>query len=204
MQRMREGPTCQLPGCALCAQLRVAAIELATSRGMRALTNHAIARQARLSPDEALEHYASVDECLTGAYDEGCERLVAACAPALSGEGSWLDRLTAACEAAIAEFAPSPHLARFCIVEAWQLNLPLLSAHRLAARERSVALLAEHRRAGDSETDLPELRFELFAGATHHALCEELKDPDCDASAIRSRFDQLLGAFEPAAAPTAA
>jgi AcrR family transcriptional regulator len=184
--------------------MRVAAVELATSRGVRALTNRAIARRARLSPEEALEHYASVDDCLTGAYDEGCERMIAACMPALSGEGSWQDRLTAACEAAIAEFAPRPRLARFCMIEAWQVNLPLLSTQRLAARERSVALLAEYRRAGDSEAELPDLRFEMFAGATHHALREELEDPDCDAGTIRSRFDQLLDMFEPATVSTAA
>ena len=86
---VREGSTCQLPDCALCERMRVAAVELATSRGVRALTNRGIARRARLSPEQALEHYASVDDCLTGAYDEGCELMIAACTPALSGEGSW-------------------------------------------------------------------------------------------------------------------
>jgi AcrR family transcriptional regulator len=184
--------------------MRTAAVELATGRGVRAITYRAIARRARLTPEQALEHYASVDDCLTGAYDEGCERMFAVCTSALSAQGSWQQRLVAACEATIAEFAARPRLARFCMIEAWQISLPRLAGRRLAVRERSVTMLVECRRADESEAELPELRFELFAGATHHAIREELQDPACDAGSIRNRFDQVIGMFEPATASTAA
>ena len=90
---MREGRICDAPGCRACEQLRSAAVELATKRGVRAITNRALARRARLSPDEAMRHYASVDACLAAAYREGFELMVDACTPALSGDGSWQDRL---------------------------------------------------------------------------------------------------------------
>lgn len=184
--------------------MRIAAVDLATSRGIRAITNRAIARRARLSPDEAIRHYASVDACLADAYREGFELMLTACTPALSGEGDWQERLSAACEATIAAFAERPQLGRFCMVEAWRINQPQLVRERMIARERAVALLADHRRSGESDAELPDLRFELFAGATHHAIGEELQDPSCNPGSIRARFVALVGMFEPTPASTAA
>lgn len=199
---MREGSVCEAPGCRACERLRVAAVELATKRGVAAITNRALARRARLTPDEALRHYASVDACLAAAYREGFEQMAAACAPALDGDGSWQERLAAACEATIETFASRPDLARFCMVEAWRANLPQLSAERMRGRDRAVALLAEHQRPDEIEEELPDLRFELFAGATQHAIGEELQDPDCSPRSIRDRFAGLVGMFEPTPAST--
>jgi AcrR family transcriptional regulator len=183
--------------------MRSAAVHLATSRGVRAITNRAIARRARLLPNEAIRHYASVDGCLAAAYHEGFSLMVEACTPALSSDESWSERLAAACEAAIAVFARRPELGRFCMVEAWRINSPLLARERMVARERSVALLADHC-PEESDAELPDLRFELFAGATHHAIGEELQRRDCDPGSIRARFAALIGMFEPARASTAA
>jgi AcrR family transcriptional regulator len=194
---MRES-TCPMVGCRVCAQLRGAAVELATSGGMRAVTHQAIARHARVSPEAVAEHYATVDECLTDAYDEGIERLIGACSAALIGEGAWQQRLLVACEAAIAEFAEHPRLAQFCLVEVGRGDLPRLREHRVAARERCAAMLAEHRPQQETDPDLPDLRFEVFAGATHHAISEELQNPACDAGSIRARFDHVVDLFEPA------
>ncbi len=195
---------CDVPGCRACEQLRAAAVELATTRGVRAITSRALARRARLSPDEAVRHYDSVDACLAAAYREGFELMTAACTPALDGEEDWQERLARACEATIDAFAARPQLAHFCMVEAWRINLPQLSHERMVARDRSVALLAEHRRPDEFDAELPELRFEMFAGATQHAIGEELQDPDCSVRSIRARFADLVGMFEPAPASTAA
>jgi AcrR family transcriptional regulator len=195
---------CEAPGCEACEQMRTAAVELATKRGVRSITNRALARRARLSPDEAMRHYPSVDACLAAAYHQGFELMVEACTPALSGDGNWQERLEAACAATIDAFETRPQLGRFCMVEAWRINLPQLSRERMLARERSVALLAEQRRPDEVEDELPDLRFELFAGATHHAIGQELQDPDCSPRTIRARFAALVGMFEPAPASTPA
>lgn len=184
--------------------MRIAAVDLATSRGVRAITNRAIARRARLSPNEAIRHYASVDACLADAYREGFEHMVTACTPALGGDGNWQERLAAACEATLAAFADRPQLGRFCMVEAWRINQPQLGHERMVARERAVALLADYRRPDESESQLPDLRFELFAGATQHAIGEELQAPDCSPGSIRARFAALVGMFEPAPASSPA
>jgi AcrR family transcriptional regulator len=201
---MREARTCSVPGCSTCARLRAAAIDVAIARGIHEATGPAIVAQAGLSPGEAAAHYASADECLADAYDDGFELLVSVCLPALTADGPWQDRLLAACDAAIAEFSHRPKLARFCMVEAWHTQLPRLSEHRMAARQRAIDLLVEHRRPDDLSAALPALRFELFAGAAHHAVGNELQDPACNPRTVRDRFDQLVGMFEPSAPATLA
>lgn len=195
---MREACTCPVPGCATCAQLRAAAVDVATAHGVHAATGAAIVAHAGLRPGEAALHYASADECLADAFDDGFELLLSACVPALAAQGPWQSRLLAACDAAIAEFRQRPKLARFCMVDAWHTDLPLLSARRMAAREHAVQLLAEYRRPDELAASLPELRFELFVGAAHHAVSQELKHPDFDLTGVRERFAQLVGMFEPA------
>ncbi|HEY6779679.1 MAG TPA: hypothetical protein VI111_01925, partial [Thermoleophilaceae bacterium] len=83
------------------------------------------------------------------------------------------------------------------------INSPLLSHERMVARARSVALLSDHS-PGESEAGLPDLRFELFAGAAHHAIGEEMQQRDCTPGSIRDRFAALVGMFEPAHASSAA
>ncbi len=184
--------------------MRAAAVDISAGRGIRAATDAAIARGAQLAPDVARRHYATADECLADAYEAGYERLVEVSLPALTGEGSWQERLLAAGNAAITEFAHQPALARFCVVEAWSVDLPQLSERRMRVRERFVSTLADHRRPNVEEEALPELRFEIFAGATRFAIDEELQDPACSTHSLQERFGDLVRVFEPAPAVSTA
>lgn len=201
---MREARTCQELLCDTCARMRSAAVDIAAGRGIGAATEEAIVRGARITREEARRHYPSADDCLADAYEEGFERLVEASLPALTGDGSWQERLLAAGNAAIVAFAEQPQLARFCVVEAWRVEMPALSERRMAVRERFVSILADHRRPNVEEEALPELRFEIFAGATRYAIDEELQDPACSTHSLQARFSELVRVFEPAPAASAA
>jgi AcrR family transcriptional regulator len=184
--------------------MRIAAVDIAAGRGIRAATDTAIARGAQVAPELASRHYATADECLADAYQEGFERLLEASLPALTGDGSWQERLLAAGNAAILAFADQPQLARFCVVEAWRIDMPALSARRMQVRERFVRTLADHRRPNVEEDALPELRFEIFAGATRFAIDDELQDPACSMHSLQARFGELVRVFEPAPTASAA
>lgn len=201
---MTESRRCEESRCQVCARMRDAAVEISAGRGIRAATYEAIVRGAQVAPEEARLHYASADECLADAYEAGYERLEEVSLPMLTGDGSWQERLLAAGNAAIAEFAAQPSLARFCVVEAWSVDLPLLSERRMRVRERFVGSLADHRRPNVEEEALPELRFEIFAGATRFAIDEELQDPACSTHSLQARFGDLVRVFEPVPAASAA
>lgn len=168
--------------------------------GIEATTSAAIAELAEVPLERAVEHYPTLEDCLAAAYDEGALRLRRVCVRTLRGSGSWQERLHATVEAAIEEFRQKPELARFCMVEVCRFDLPVLFASRLAARERFVAILAEE--CGPGDEDLPELRFEMLAGAAHHTVSEHLA-ADGGARSVRERLAQVIDLFEPVR-PTAA
>ncbi|HMJ96857.1 MAG TPA: hypothetical protein VK486_13450 [Thermoleophilaceae bacterium] len=180
--------------CPTCRRLRKAAVAVALRRGMAAVTSEAIAERAEVPLERALEHYPAAEDCLAAAYDEGALVVRRICARMLPGSGPWQERIRAAADAVIEEFKTRPELARFCMVEAWRSDLPMLCATRLAARERLVAILAEESGVGDE--GLPDLRFEILVGAAHHMVSEEIQ-ADGGARAARERFDQVIDLFEP-------
>jgi AcrR family transcriptional regulator len=185
---------CAVAGCATCRSLRAAAVTLAVRRGIQTVTSEAIAVEAGIGPEQAATHYPTLDHCLSAAYDEATTHFREVAARALDREGSWQERLRAAAAATVEEFDARPELARYCVVEVWRSNLPMLRATRMAGRRRYVEMLAEHRRAGGDE--VPEVRMEMFVGAGHHVSGEELERGDADA--LRERLDQLIDVFEPA------
>jgi AcrR family transcriptional regulator len=186
--------------CPTCRRLRKAAVAVALRRGMAAATSEAIAERAEVPLERAVEHYPAAEDCLAAAYDEGALLVRRICARLLRGSGSWQARLRDAVEATLEEFKTRPELARFCMVEAWHSDLPLLCASRLAARERLVAILAEESGVGDE--DLPNLRFEIMVGAAHHMAGEEIQ-ANGGARAVRERLEQVIDTFEPIREPAA-
>jgi AcrR family transcriptional regulator len=198
-ERPRTSASGCFSNCPTCRRLRTAAVQVTVRDGLSRVTSDAIAEFAEVSPERAAEHYATLEDCLAAAFDEGAMRLRRACSSALSGGGSWHERLHAAVDAAVEEFSGRPELARFCTMVAWRSDLPVLCASRLAARERFVAILAEERGGEADGEDLPDLRFEVLVGAANHALAEQL-DGDLTPSAVRARLDQVVDLFEPAPA----
>jgi AcrR family transcriptional regulator len=191
---------CGVPGCVTCRSLRAAAVALAVRRGIQAVTSEAIAVEAGIPGEQAAKHYPTLDHCLAAAYDEATTHFREAAAAALDREGSWQERLHAAAAATVEEFSARPELARYCVVEAWRCNLPMLRASRIAGRRRYIEMLTDHRRFGGDE-DLPEVRMEMFVGAGHHLSGEELEQGDADS--LQERLDQLIEVFEPAMPPPA-
>jgi len=167
---------------------------VAVTRGVTAATSEAIAERAEVPLERAVQHYPAAEDCLAAAYDEGALMVRRICVRVLRGSGSWQERLRDAVAAAIEEFKTRPELARFCMVEAWQSDLPMLCASRLAARERLVAILDEESGVGDE--DLPGLRFEIMVGAAHHMAGEEIK-ANGGARSVRERLDHVIDMFEP-------
>jgi AcrR family transcriptional regulator len=180
--------------CPTCERLRRAAVEIAVRDGIDRTTTAGMAELAGVPVDEAVGHYPTVEDCLAAAYDEGALMLRRVCARALRGEGTWRDRLGKAIDMAVEAFAERPQLARYCFVEASYSSLPMLSASRVADRERLVRILAEHHGPVSRGEDLPELRFEVMVGAAHHAVREQL-DGRGDVT-LRERLDQLIDLFE--------
>lgn len=180
--------------CPTCRRLRKAAVEVAVRGGVTAATSEAIAERAEVPLERAVQHYPAAEDCLSAAYDEGALIVRRICARVLRGTGAWQERLRDAVAAAIEQFETRPELARFCMVEAWRSDLPMLCASRLAARERLVAILAEESGTGDE--DLPDLRFEVMVGAAHHMAGEEIQ-ANGGARAVRERLDQVIDLFEP-------
>jgi AcrR family transcriptional regulator len=182
--------------CPTCRRLRKAAVELAVRNGIEAASSDAIAEIAEVPLERAVEHYPTAEDCLAAAYDEGALRLRRLLVRTLRGSGSWHDRLRAMVDVAIEEFKVQPELARFCMVEVSRSDHPVLCATRLAARERFVAILSEE--CGMDDTDLPELRFEMLAGAAHHLVSEHLRGADNgDGVSVRERLEQVIELFEP-------
>jgi AcrR family transcriptional regulator len=167
---------------------------VAISRGMGETTIEAIADRAEVPLERAREHYPAAEFCLAAAYDEGSLLVRRICARTLAASGSRHDRLRSAVAAGIEEFSARPELARFCAVEAWRSDLPILCASRMAARERLVAILTEE--SGLEDEDLPTLRFEILVGAIHHTVSEQLQGNGGDAS-VRERLEQVIDMFEP-------
>jgi AcrR family transcriptional regulator len=191
---------CDVPGCPTCRSLRVAAVALALRWGIQSITSEGVAAEAGIEGEEAARHYPTLDHCLAAAYDESTTHFRDVASRAMDDEGSWQDRLHAAAAATVEAFEERPDLARYCVVEAWRCNLPLLRASRLAGRRRYIEMLTDHRRSGGDE-DLPEVRMELFVGSGHHVSSEELEQGDADS--LRERLDGLIEAFEPAMASPA-
>jgi AcrR family transcriptional regulator len=191
---------CAIPGCMWCGSLRAAAVALTLRYGIQSVAIEEVSAEAGIEAAEAAVHYATLDHCLAAAYDECAAHFRAVAARAMDDEGSWQDRLHAAAAATVEAFDERPDLARFCVVEAWRSNLPLLRASRLAGRRRYVQMLTDLRRLGGDE-DLPEVRMELFVGAGHHVSTEELEQGDADS--LRERLDGLIEVFEPAMASPA-
>jgi AcrR family transcriptional regulator len=174
---------------------------VAVRDGVEETTSTAVAALAGLPPEECERHYPTVESCLAAAYDEGSMRLRRACVRALRGAGDWPERLHAAVDAAFREFRHEPELARFCIVEAWRSDILELRASRMAMRERFVAILAEEYRSETDHSQLPDLRFEMMAGAAHHVLSTVFVQED--GRTVRRRLDELIGLFEPEREPAA-
>jgi AcrR family transcriptional regulator len=202
LQQNAERPTVCVDGCfsdcPTCRRLRKAAVELAVRHGIGSTTGEAIAELAEVPLERAVEHYPTAEDCLAAAYDEGALRLRRVCVRMLRGGGSWQERLRAAVDAVIEEFGERPELARFCMVEVCRADHRVLVASRLAARERFVAILAEE--CGLEDADLPELRFEMLAGAAHHTVSRQLQG-DGGAGSVRDRLDQVIDLFEPEREP---
>jgi AcrR family transcriptional regulator len=186
---------CAVAGCATCRALRAAAVALAVRRGIQEVTSEAIAAEAKIGAEAAAGHYPTLDHCLTAAFDEGTTHFREVADRALDRDGSWQERLHAAAAASAEALDARPELARFCVVEVWRSNLPILRASRIANRRRYVEMLTAHRRSGGDD-DLPEVRMEMFVGAGHHVTGEELEQGDPDS--LRERLDQLIEVFEPA------
>ena len=167
---------------------------VAVEHGVTAATSEAIAERAEVPLERAVQHYPAAEACLAAAYDEGALIVRRICVRVLRGSGSWQERLRDAVAAAIEEFKTRPELARFCMVEAWQSDLPMLCASRLAARERLVAILDEE--SGVEDENLPGLRFEILVGAAHHVAGEEIQ-ANGGARSVRERLDQVIDMFEP-------
>ena len=199
-QTPNDGSPCGVPGCATCASLRAAAVSLSSRRGIQAVTSEGIAAEARIGGEEAARHYPTLDHCLSAAYDESTTHFRDVASRAMEGDGSWQERLHAAVEATVEAFDARPDLARYCVVEAWRCNLPMLRASRIAGRRRYIQMLTEHRRSGGDEA-LPEVRMEMFVGAGHHVSGEELEQGD--GYSLQERLDGLIEVFEPAMASPA-
>jgi AcrR family transcriptional regulator len=164
------------------------------------VTSAGIAAEAGIEPEEAATHYPTLDHCLSAAYDESTTHFREVASRAMDVDGAWQDRLHAAAAATVEAFGARPDLARYCVVEAWRCNLPLLRASRLAGRRRYIEMLTDHRRPGGDE-ELPEVRMEMFVGAGHHVSGEELERGDADS--LQERLDGLIEVFEPAMASPA-
>jgi AcrR family transcriptional regulator len=175
--------------------MRAAAVSLAVRRGIQAVTFEGIAAEAGIGAEQAVRHYPTLDHCLSAAYDESTTHFREVASRAMDGEGSWRERLHAAAAATVEAFNAEPDLARYCVVEAWRCNLPILRASRIAGRRRYIEMLTDHRRPGGNE-DLPEVRMEMFVGAGHHVSGEELEQGDADS--LQERLDRLIEVFEPA------
>jgi AcrR family transcriptional regulator len=205
-QQYEDPPTAVSAGCfsncPTCRRLRKAAAGYAVLHGIEGITSAAIAEHADVPLERAVEHYPTLEDCLAATYDEGALRLRRACTRALRGDGSWQERLHGAVDAAIEEFRTRPQLARFCMMVAWRSDLRVLSAARVAARERFVAILAEECGSDADELDLPALRFEVLAGAAHHVLSEDFRGNGHERS-IRERLDEVIALFEPEREPAA-
>jgi hypothetical protein len=183
--------------CQICRRLRKAAVELAVETGIDRTTDRAVAELAGVPFEQAVQHYPTVEDCLAAAYDEGALILRRVCARALRGEGSWQERLHSAVDMAIDAFSERPQLARYCFVDAWRSDLPMVSASRVADRERFVRILVEQH--GPERDDVPELRFEVLLGAAHHAVAEQL-DGHGGEDSVRERLARLIDVFEQPAA----
>jgi AcrR family transcriptional regulator len=186
---------CDVPRCPTCRLLRAAAVALALRRGIQSVTSEGVAAEAGIEPEQAAKHYPTLDHCLSAAYDESTTHFREVAARAMDGEGSWQDRLHAAAAATVEAFDEQPALARFCVVEAWRSNLPMLRVSRLAGRRRYIEMLTDHRSSEGDEV-LPEVRMEMFVGAGHHVSGEELEQGDADT--LQERLDGLIEVFEPA------
>jgi AcrR family transcriptional regulator len=184
--------------CPTCRRLRKAAVAVAVRRGVTTATSEAIADHAEVPLEGAVQHYPAAEDCLAAAYDEGALLVRRIFARKLRGSGSWHERLRAAADGAVEVLETQPELARFCTVEAWRSDLPMLCASRLADRERLVAILAEESGVGDE--DLPDLRFEILVGAAHHMVSEEIQ-ANGGARAVRERLEQVIDMFEPVRDP---
>jgi AcrR family transcriptional regulator len=200
METSNGRSSCVVPGCATCRSLRAAAVALAVRRGIQSVTIEGIAAEAGIEVHEAAGHYPTLDHCLSAAYEESTAHFRDVASRAMDGEGSWQDRLHAAAAATVEAFNEQPDLARYCVVEAWRSNLPLLRASRLAGRRRYIEMLTGHRRT-EGDEDLPEVRMEMFVGAGHHVSGEELEQGGTDA--LQERLHQLIEVFEPGMASPA-
>jgi AcrR family transcriptional regulator len=182
-------------GCATCRSLRAAAVAMAVRGGIRSVTWDAVVREAGVEPGRATLHYPTLENCFAAAFDEWTAHFRSVTEHALDREGTWQERMRASAVAAMEELDRSPDLARFCVLEVWRSDLPMLRAARLEARRRYVDLMLRFH-AASGEEPLPDVHMEVLVGAGHHVTSEGL-DRD-DGFAVLDGLDRLIGVFDPA------
>jgi hypothetical protein len=184
--------------CAACRTLRVALLELLAERDLNSLTIADVAARSGLAEEVSGHSCGELCECAVVAHDECCEELYTACELALLREGTWHERFQHTLEATVDLLATHPGMPRLCLVETDGAAVPALREHRAESRARFVALLARERARGDHSEPLPELHFELLAGAACRMLQDEfLAGRLEELRSAPAQLGRVVSVFEP-------
>jgi AcrR family transcriptional regulator len=180
--------------CDVCARLRSAVLEALTQQDPRSLAPSDIAAQAALPETAVFAHYGTVERCLAATFEEVVEQLYRRHAEAFAGPGDWHARLSRAADATVDHLRSRPGAVRLCFANAARGD-PRIQAHRAAARQRFVRLLAdEYEREHGSRP--PDVHFEFIFGALFHAARDELAAGQ-EPAQVAERIKELLGQLEP-------
>jgi hypothetical protein len=149
-------------------------------------------------PESALAaHYGSVDRCLVATFHELSEELHRCHVDAFAGPEDWHGRFAIAVESSLERLDARPGALRLYFADTLRGD-PRLRAHRTAARQRFIALLAEEYEL-EHGARLPDVHFEFLVGALFQAAQLEFT-AGRGAARMAARVKELLALLEPVAA----
>ncbi|WP_019633510.1 TetR/AcrR family transcriptional regulator [Actinomadura atramentaria] len=132
--------------------------ELVAERGYARCSVADVLKRARVSRETFYELFADKQSCFLGAYQRAADRILAAVAAALAGDGPPLDRFDRALRVYLEELAGDGPRARVFLLEVHAVG-PDAAAHRYAVQRGFVELISDLLLADDRWRRLPDPAF---------------------------------------------
>ena len=185
------------PGCAICEQLRSAALELIGDRGVEALSQERLGEVVGRAPAEVSEHYPTAAECLYDTYDRLACDVLRDMVDAFTEGDDWQSGFDLSRRRLLERMAANPAQARLCFVETTRGDRELRRRRDVTRRWIVEFLMREHERRHEDEP-LPAIQLEMLIGAGFQMISSAVADGDAaELPDLEPKLAQVAGFFIP-------
>jgi AcrR family transcriptional regulator len=181
--------------CAVCVRIGEALTTLLAQRRLKQVNLAEVAEEAEISQEQLSRHVHTREDALLCAYAAGAERILDCAGGAFEGAPTWHAGVRHMVEEILRDLRRRPGLDRVYYEEAPKSADFRMWEERDRVRRCFVELMLSHH----EPDDLPELRFEMLAGALFNVIREQVlvgahrDDPEAAAAGIC----EVVPVFEP-------